>query len=498
LAEEQGARARRNAYDLVIIGNGAAAFAAAIRADELKKKTLLIQVGTVGGTCVNVGCVPSKRMLTAGEIIKSSVEHDLGRRTIESHKENFNFQNLFKSKDQMVSVLRREKYEDVLKGLSKNVDVYKGRGWFVSKDLVRVTATHSRNDDNDKIIAGKSFLIATGASPKIPRFEGIDEAGYWTNVEALSPPFRPKSLIVIGGRALGLEFAQMYSRLGTKVTLLQRSKSIIPDEEPEIAQALTHYLTEDGIRIETSVDIKSVSQSVSHRQRKGKKFAKITTVEGDVNGKPTKFRAEAVLLATGRTPNSHEIGLEELGIKTRDDGAIIIDDEMRTNIPNIYAAGDVAGEPMLEALAAREGTKAAENALTDSHKKIDLGTVPRAIFTDPQFASVGLSEREAIERGYECNCRVLNFSDVAKSRIIGNTRGVIKMVVDNKTLSVLGIHILCPNAADLITEAALIIKNKYSVEDVVDTIHVFPTLSEAIKIVAQSFFRDAGATSCCI
>jgi mercuric reductase len=174
-----------------------------------------------------------------------------------------------------------------------------------------------------------------------------------------------------------------------------------------------------------------------------------------------------------------------------------LNDEIRTNIPNIYAAGAVTGEPMLEALAAREGTKAAENPLTGSHKKIDLGIVPRAIFTDPQFASVGLTEREVIERGYECNCRVLNFSDVAKARIIGNTRGVIKMVVDNKSHDVLGIHILCPNAADLITEAALIIKNKYGVEDVVDTVHVFPTMSEAIKIVAQSFFRDVSATSSC-
>jgi mercuric reductase len=153
---------------------------------------------------------------------------------------------------------------------------------------------------------------------------------------------------------------------------------------------------------------------------------------------------------------------------------------------------------MLEALAAREGTIASENALTGSHRKVDLNIVPRAIFTDPQLASVGLTDKEAVEKGYECNCKILNFSDVAKARIIGNTRGVIKMVADNNTHRVLGVHILCPNAADLITEAALIIKNKYTIEDVVDTIHVFPTLAESIKIVAQSFFRDIGATSCCI
>lgn len=480
-------------YDLVILGNGAAAFAAAIKADELKKKAALVQGGTIGGTCVNVGCVPSKRLLVAGEVIKNSTEHNLGTTSINSHIEKFNFQNLVKSKNQMVTTLRREKYEDVLKGLSENIHVYKGRGSFVSKDQVKIITNDPHSTGTT--ITGSIFLLATGSSPRTWQFEGIEDVNYWTNVEALSPPFHPKSLIVIGGRALGLEFAQMYARLGTKVTVLQRSETIIPDDEPEITEALTEYLSEDGIDIRTGVEFKKVTQS-NGKSSNGKK---IMTVEAEIDGKKSaRYRAEALLLATGRAPNSKDIGLEELGLKTKDGGAIVIDDEMRTNLPNIYAAGDVTGEPMLEALAAREGTIAAENALTGSHKKIDLNAVPRAIFTDPQLASVGLRDREAVENGYECNCRVLYFSDVAKARIIGNTRGVIKMVADNKTHRVLGIHILCPNASDFITEAALIIKNKYRIEDVVDTIHIFPTLSEAIKIVAQSYFRDVGATSCCI
>lgn len=480
-------------YDLVILGNGAAAFAAAIKADELKKKAALIQGGTIGGTCVNVGCVPSKRLLVAGEVVKNSTDHNLGTGAVNPHSEKFNFQNLIKSKDQMVTLLRREKYENVLKGLSENVQVCKGKGIFVSKDQVKITTNDNRS--NCTTITGTTFLVATGSSPRIPPFEGIQDVNYWTNVEALSPPFHPKSLIVIGGRALALEFAQMYARLGSKVTILQRSNTIIPDDEPEIAEALTQYLKEDGIDIRTGVDIDKVSQS------KGKPSAgkKIITVDAEIDGKKSaRYKAEALLLATGRASNSKDIGLEELGVKTKDGGAIIIDDEMRTNVSNIYAAGDVTGEPMLEALAAREGTVAAENALTASSKKIDLNSVPRAIFTDPQLASVGLTDREAVENGYECNCGVLNFSEVAKARIIGNTRGVIKMVADNQTHRVLGIHILCPNAADIITEAALIIKNKYTLEDVVDTIHIFPTLAESIKIVAQSYFRDVGATSCCI
>ncbi len=489
-------KARKAKYDLVILGNGAAAFAAAIKADELKKKAAIVQGGIIGGTCVNVGCVPSKRLLVAGEVIKNSSKHKLGNGTISPRVEKFNFQNLIESKSQMVSVLRKEKYENVLKGLSENVHVYRGKGVFVSKDQVKITTSDNRHNNGTMTIAGGAFLIATGSRPRIPSFEGIQDVNYWTNVEALSPPFRPDSMIVIGGRALGLEFAQMYSRLGTKVTLLQRSDTIIPNDEPEIAEALATYLEEDGIDIRTGVNVKKVSQP-NGKSRNGKK---IITVEAVIDGKKKEesFKTEALLLATGRAPNSKDIGLEELGVKTRDGGTIIINNEMRTSVPNIYAAGDVTGEPMLEALSAREGTIAAENALTGSGKKIDLNTVPRAIFTDPQLASVGLTDREAIENGYECNCRVLNFSEIAKARIIGNTRGVIKMVADNTTHRVLGIHILCPNAADIITEAALIIKNRYTLEDVSDTIHIFPTLAESIKIVAQSYFRDVGATSCCI
>src|SRR5579884_3480043 len=438
----------RRLYDLIILGNGAAAFAAAIKADELGKSALMIQGGTIGGTCVNVGCVPSKRMLVAGEVIRNTFEHDLGRGAIARHNEKFDFSKILRSKDQIVRAFRKEKYEKVLRGLS-NVDVIRGFAEFVSRNEVKVrpldSGSGSRNK-GDKVFRGKNFLVATGSSPTVPHFPGVERVRYWTNVEALNPPRKPESLIVIGGRALGLEFAQMYARFGTNVTLLQRSKTIIPDEEPEIAEAL--------------------------------------------------------LLATGRSPNSLGLGLEKIGIKTQKNstnaGAIIVNDEMRTNVPNIFAAGDVTGEPMLEGLAAREGTIAAENALTDGHGKIDIDSVPRAIFTDPQFATVGLTDAEAVRKGYECNCKILSFDQISKARIIGDTRGVIKMVADERTHRILGIHILSRNAAELIHEASLIVKNKYTVEDVVNTIHVFPTLSESIKIVAQSYFRDVGATSCCI
>lgn len=485
-------------YDFVILGNGAAAFAAAIKADELGKRTAMVQGGTIGGTCVNVGCVPSKRLLVAGEIIRNTVEYDLGRGTLPSHREKFNFSRIVQEKNKMVSTLRSEKYENVLDGLS-NVTLYKGMAEFVSENEIRIHDGMAKDKVNSegKIIRGQNFLIATGSSTRIPNFSGTDKIDYWTNIEALDQKKAPRSLIVIGGRALGLEFAQMYNRLGVRVTLLQRSETIIPDDEPELVEALTEYLKEDGINIQTNVQVKRISSINVGRQGKSS-GKKLVAIETETSGKHAVYKAEALLLATGRGPNSKDIGLERLGIETKDGGAVKIDDEMNTNVPNVYAAGDVTGEPMLEALAAREGTLAAENALTGSHRKIDLNVVPRAIFTDPQLASVGLTDAEAVKAGHECNCKVLNFSEVSKARIIGNTRGVIKMVAANGTHEILGIHILAPHAAELIHEAVMILKAKYKVEDVVDIIHMFPTLSESIKVVAQSYFRDVGATSCCI
>ncbi len=472
-----------NEYELVIIGNGAAAFAAAIKADELGKKTAMVKGGTIGGTCVNVGCVPSKRLLVSGEIIRNTRNHNLGENAIVQHDEKFDFSKIVEFKVKLVENLRHEKYEKVLSKLP-NVELYEGIGSFVSEKEIEI-----KQDGKKTIISGKNFLVATGASPSIPQLKGVNGIDYWTNVEGLEQEKIPESLIVIGGRALGLEFAQMYNRFGTKVTLLQRSPLLIPEEEPEMSKALEYYLREDGIAIYTNLSLKSFQKNVSSNK---------VIVNAEVNGKSAKFEATTILFATGRTPNIKALNAEKAKIKIGTKGEVVTDSEMRTSNPKVFAAGDVTGEPMLEALAAREGTYAAENALLGSHRRIDRGIVPRAIFTDPQFASVGITEREVIDRFKACTCRLVRFTDVPKAVIIGDTKGMIKMVAHPETHVVLGVQILSPSAAELINEATLIVKNNYKVEDVIDTIHVFPTMSEALKIVAQSFFRNVKDTSCCI
>jgi mercuric reductase len=293
-------------------------------------------------------------------------------------------------------------------------------------------------------------------------------------------------MVIIGGRALGLEFAQMYAHMGTKVTLLQRSERIIPEEEPAISEALRQYLEEEGIKIKTGVQVRQIDEKNEEK-----------IVVAGANGTEFEARGDELLMATGREPNTRDLGLEMVGVRLRQDGAVKVNREMHTTAHNIWAAGDVIGEPMLETIAAKEGATAAENALEGTHRKIDFLPVPRAVFTSPQVASVGLTEKGAEEGGYECACRTVEMSKVPKAITIRETRGLIKMVAEARTGRVLGVHILGDNAADIIHEGVLAVKYKLTIDDLIDTVHVFPTLAESIKLVAISFRKNLDELSCC-
>jgi mercuric reductase len=293
-------------------------------------------------------------------------------------------------------------------------------------------------------------------------------------------------MIILGGGPLGLEFAQMFSRFGTRIYLLQRSERIAPREEPELSNLLQRYLQDEGIEIWTRGAIKSVKQE-------GEKII----VKAEVEGKEKILKAQELLVATGRRANTSKLGLEKLGIKLSKKGEVIVNEEMQAS-ENVWAAGDVTGEPMLETVAAKEGMVAASNSISGNKRKMDYRVVPHAVFTDPQLAGVGLTDAQATEKGINCRCNTVPMELVPKSQAIKDTRGAIKIVIDNKTQEIVGIHILAPQAADLIHEAVMIIKNRMTVDDVIDTLHIFPTLSEAIKIGAQSFRRDIKKMSCCV
>lgn len=462
-------------YELGVIGGGAAAFAAAIKADELGAKAVMINGGTIGGTCVNVGCVPSKRMLTLGDHYFYALQN--GFPGINYGEMGLEYSRVVDAKNALIRGLRRKKYSDVVRNL-EHVGYVEGKAKFESKHRLSV---------NGKSITARKFVIATGSSPKAVPVPGVGEIDYLTNVEALDTKEVPDSIVIIGGRALGLEFSQIFAHFGAKVTVLQRSNRIIPEEEPEISKALRKYLEEEGITIHTGVSLLAFK-----RKNKAKE------VHARIGKSSRIFKADEILMAAGRKPNTDDLNLDAVGVRTRDDGAIMVDREMRTSASHIWAGGDVKGEPMLETIAAREGSIAAENALTNAGRKIDYLAVPKAVFTSPQVATVGLTEKELLEKGFECNCRTLQMKNVPKALITGQTRGLVKIVIDNKTHRIFGVHILSDLAADMIHEGVLAVKNKLTIEDIIDTVHVFPTMSEALKLAAQSFTKDVTKLSCCV
>ncbi|MDG6975881.1 MAG: mercury(II) reductase [Nitrososphaerota archaeon] len=467
-------------YELIILGQGSAAFAAAIKANDSKVKTAMVgsnaTEGTViGGTCVNVGCMPSKRLLTVGTGLHNALSSPFKGITYTGTK--VDFAKVMREKDAMVAKFRKEKYSDVLRDLD-HVTYYSGRAKFVSRSEIEA---------DGKRLGGERFIIAVGARTNIPPVNGIQDVGYLTNEDALSLKRVPKSLCVIGGRALGLEFAQMFAQFGAKVTILQRSERVLPEDEPEVSSALTDRLRETGIAIHTGVVVNDVAK------RGTMKAIRFTS-----DGATKRVTCEHILLATGRSPNTEYLNLEKAGVKTDDRGFVVVNSQMQTSNPSVWAAGDAIGEPMLETIAAKEGALAVHNALSIDKRKIDFDEVPSAVFTYPEVARVGLTEAEAERRGIACSCTVLPMEFVPKAHVIGDTRGLVKMVIEREAKRIIGVHILAPHAADLILEGTLAVKYNLTIDDIIDTVHVFPTLSESIKLAAQSFYMDVGKMSCCV
>lgn len=465
-------------YDLVIVGGGAAAFAAATKASELSATAVIINAGLpVGGTCVNVGCVPTKHLLTVGE------EYYYARfprfRALKTGDHlTFDFKEAIAEKDELIAALRREHYLDALDSL-QGVDYIEGRAVFRGPHEVEA---------NGEVVYGERIIVATGSSTRRLPISGLDQVDWLDNRSALALQELPRSLVVIGGGPLGLEFAQMFHHFGTEVTVVEVMDQILPRHEPEVAEELRRCLEEEGISILTGATVERVSQD-----RDGSKVLEVKLERGR-----RTLRATHLLLAAGVSPNTQGLGLEDIGVELTDGGFPKVTDWLQTTVPHIYAAGDVVGKMQLETVAAKEGNYAAENALTGSRKSINYDHVPQAVFTNPQVASVGLTEEEMMRRYGTCSCRTVPIARVPKAKAIREGRGLIKMVAHPNTGQVLGVHIVAPMAAELIHEATLAVKFGLTIDDLIDTVHVFPTLSEGIKLAAQAFRRDIARMSCCV
>lgn len=464
-------------YDLIIIGGGAGGFAASIRANELGAKTALINTGLpLGGTCVNVGCVPSKALLHAAEVLhlaKSNSLPGIGLKVT-----GFDFQKVVDDELNLVEHLRKEKYQKVL-GKLTNVTHIEGKARFVSEKIIEV---------NSDSITGDKFIITTGSTASIPPIKGIRETGFITHIGALKLTKLPGGMAIIGAGPLGLEFAQMYARFGTKVTLLERLPSLFPYTEAVIADRLGALLKDEGIAIKTGVEVLEAKKAGSKK-----------TISFREEGEVKEISVVEILLAAGKTANTDGLGLDKAGVETDRRKSIIVDGTLKTSNPDIYAVGDVTNLPLrLEITAGREGTLACGNALSGSSDGIDYNTVPYTIFTDPQLAGVGYTEDEQMKQLEACSCRTVSFADVPKAIIMRRTEGLIKMAIHPETKQIMGVHMLAPQAGELIAEAMMLVKNKNTIDDVTNSTPMFPTLSEAIKIVALSFTKDISTLSCCI
>ena len=472
-------------YDLIIIGGGAGAFAAATKANDLGRTALMVNSGLpIGGTCVNVGCMPTKNLLTVGDELYYG-RHSRFKALPNGHNRAFDFAAAIAEfaaaiaeKDEIVESARQSNYINVLDSLEA-VTYVQARARFISPEEVEV---------DGEALVGRKFVVAVGSSTKPIPVDGMDRVRWHTNKTIMDLKQAPESLIIIGAGPEGLEFAQMFAHFGTNVTVVvTRGHRVLRTEEPETVNELLRSLEEEGIQFQTGVNLDKVEE------RNGSIVVAISGSDG-----PKELLADEILLASGIQANTSDLGLKQARINLDQRGFIRVDDNYMTDNPNVFAAGDCIGKKPLETVAAKEGSFAAENALTGSQRSINYDHVPHAVFTNPQLASVGLTEEEEMLRFNACAGRTIYMDAVPKADVVKETRGVFKMVIHPSNSKILGVHIVSPYAADLIHEATLAVKFGLTVDDIIDTVHVFPTLSEGIKRVAQAFTRDVTAMACCV
>ena len=460
-------------YDLVVVGAGSAAFAAAIKATEAGYSVALVEHGTLGGTCVNVGCVPSKALLRAGELAWVAGHHPFAGLTTSSGP--VELRALVAQKDELVGGLRQTKYADLVG--EYGFAVIEGHGHFVSPEVLEV---------GDRSIRARVYLVATGASPATPPIPGLDEAGYLTSTTALELTEVPKRLVVIGANAIGLELGQFFLHLGSKVTFVDVAPRIAPFEEPEVSEALASVLISQGATVHIAAHVLGAYRSDGH-----------VDVTLEARGRRFVVPADQVLVATGRRPNSDGLGLELAGVEVDQRGAVVVDDELRTSNPAVFAAGDVTGAPQFVYVSAYEGALAVENALLGAGRKVDFAGLPRVTFTTPQVAGAGLTEAQAREAGWEVETSVLPLEAVPRALVNHDTTGLVKLVAEAGTGRLLGASVLAEGAGDVIQSAVLAIRHGITAAELASTFHPYLTMAEGIKLAAQTFTRDVAKLSCC-
>lgn len=452
--------------DLVVIGSGGAAMAAAIEARQRGASAALVERSTLGGTCVNRGCVPSKALLAAAGARHAALANPF--RGVPTSADEVDLAAVVQQKDELVGWLRQAKYADV--ATAWGFEILSGTARFRDGEVLEV---------DGRPLRARGYVVATGAQPYVGGITGLEQVDYLTSTTAMELRDLPASLVIIGGGYVGLEQAQLFAHLGTRVTVVGR---LAPHTEPELAEVMRRVFTEDGI---TVVDERAVAATASDVG------VAVTTASG------IRIEGQRVLAATGRRPDTTALNLSAAGVESDDRGFVVVDKHHRTSNPRVFAAGDVAGTPQHVYVAAASGHVAAANALDPAAKRsVDYTGLPAVMFTRPQVASAGLSEQEALAAGYSCVCRVLELADVPRALVNRDTRGAVKLVADAATGRVLGVHAAAEAAGEIMLAATYAIKAGMTVDDLAETWAPYLTMAESLRLVAGRFLNDL-PTSCC-
>ncbi|PXY28240.1 mercury(II) reductase [Prauserella muralis] len=468
------------AFDLAIIGSGGGAFAAAIAARREDRAVVMIERGTVGGTCVNTGCVPSKALLAAAEArhVALSAERFPGLR---ASADEVALAELIEGKADLVAGMQQDKYI----GLAAEYgwEIITGQARFIDGPALEVSVA----DGGTRRIEAEHYLIATGSAPWTPPVDGLAEVGYLTSTTAMELKTLPESMLVVGGNYVGLEQAQLFSRLGARIDVVEMEDRLAPAEEPEISHALVHVFAGTGICVHAGTVLTRV------RLENGQVVADLR----DSHGHTRQLRADELLMATGRKPVTDGLGLDAVGVTIGERGQIVTDEQLRTDTPSIWAAGDVTGHPQFVYVAGAHGAIVVDNAFHQAGRTPDYHHLPRVTFTNPQIAAAGLTDAEAQAQGYDVECRVLPLEHVPRALVDRDTRGLVKLVAERDTGRLLGAHVLADGAGDVIAAAVYALHNQMSVDEIGELWCPYLTMAEALKLAAQTFTRDVAKLSCC-
>ena len=461
-------------FDIAVIGAGSAGFSAAITAAEGGKRVALIGHGTIGGTCVNVGCVPSKTMIRAAEAIHGAkAAHRFPG--VSGTAQVDDWTALMAGKDALVAGLRQKKYADLLPGYDGISYIDDGAAKLVEGGVQIGT----------RKIEAPRVIIATGGRPALPPIPGIEDVPTLDSTSLLALETLPESLIFLGGGYIGSELAQMMARMGVRVTVVCRSR-LLPQVEPEVSEALTETFRAEGITMHCGVTYDACHADGGRA---------VLCIEED--GKRLELTADHLVVTAGRSPNTDGLGLAEMGIETDRRGAIIVGDDMATTRPGVYAAGDVTDRDQFVYMAAYGAKLAARNAVLGGGERYDNAAMPWVVFTDPQVAGVGLTEAQARAAGHEVKTSILTLDNVPRALAARDTRGVIKLVADAKTDRLLGGVIAAPEGCDSIQTLAMALKFGMTTKALGDTLFPYLTTVEGLKLAAQTFDRDVATLSCC-